>query len=72
MIPIRDLCVGLVRLVLALLIVVLIVGTLVQVWFTWNRALDGEKAWICLQQPQPGCGVAAPPPQSKGPAPSPK
>lgn len=33
-------------------------------WFTYNRALDGEKAWVCLQRPQPGCGIAAPPPTS--------
>ncbi len=44
--------------------VVLVVAALVlQAWFLYNRAIDGEKAWICLQQPQVGCGIASPPPK---------
>lgn len=54
-------------------VLLVIVGAwlILQGWFTYNRAQDGENAWVCLHQPQAGCGIAspAPPPVSHPPVP---
>jgi hypothetical protein len=66
----RGLWIAAGRLLAVMVLAGLVLVLLLNAWFTYNRAIDGENAWVCLQRPQSGCGIASPPtPPVSGPAP---